>query len=151
MFQKALRHPLTNLCCISYIKKFFYISRPTTRSTMLGVSAIDSVNLCFEQLTSMNVNTLQQLCANFLQSRKSVSAPLEGAAASPLSWGDISLDKESEPTYSSNKCVIYSAHWKSNPSSQPISVMVSHADSCSMSLVDTSENQYHTPAHGPTV
>ncbi|XP_067938509.1 serine-rich adhesin for platelets-like isoform X2 [Watersipora subatra] len=84
----------------------------TSRSTPRGASsAIDSIPLCFEQLTTMNVSTLQQLCASYIQGQKVMKGP-EGTPK----WNEIGLMEELQPIFTSNKLVLYKGYWRANPS-----------------------------------
>lgn len=93
-------------------KDVVFLYRAAQRATL---TAIDSVPLCFDQLAAMNVSTLQQLCANFITNLKSGVFTPEGTTTDSVKWHDVILENESEPVFTSNKCVIYRAHWRTQP------------------------------------
>ena len=109
---------------VGFVLSMKYLSyRVTQPRTPVGPgsgSAIDSIPLCFEQLTSINTTTLQQLCAAFLQSQK----PLQTPDLSEIRWHDIVVVDELNPVFNSTKIVLYKAHWRTNPE-EKFSVMVS--------------------------
>lgn len=100
----------------------YFHHRPTQKTTA-GVSAIDSIPLCFEQLVNLNAATLQQLCAAYVQSQKAMDLPPVGE----IRWHDIVVVDELSPLFSSTKLVLYKARWR-QAQEEVFTVMVSHRE-----------------------
>ena len=110
----------SKVCLNNEVSLSYRVTQPRTPVGPGSGSAIDSIPLCFEQLTSINTSTLQQLCAAFLQSQK----PLQTPDLSEIRWHDIVVVDELNPVFNSTKIVLYKAHWRTNPE-EKFSVMVS--------------------------